>query len=117
MARTNPSSTSAPVSLLETPALSLSGNSFSPISLLNFALPSLSDEIPIFDPEHDLKQLGEMPISAIPYSVDPIKAKDLARRTLGNSVVLGSQKMDIDKEVEELVVRLYISVPECDTDQ
>lgn len=104
LARTNPSN-SSPRALLECPALSLSGNSFSPISLLNFALPTLSDELPVYDAEHDLKQLGEMPIAAVPFSVDPLKAKELARKTLGRSVMLAGQKLDIDREVEELLVR------------
>jgi hypothetical protein len=99
---------------------SLPGNSFSPISLLDFTQPDLPEAMPVWDPTSDLKQLegfDNMDISAVPFSVDPLKALDLVKRRLGRHVRLGGDRIDMERDVRENLVStstLLLKIPRSD---
>jgi len=84
----------------------LSGNSFSPISLLDFTEPELPDDLLPWDAEQDLKQLESvgMKVDAVPFSVDPLKVVEDVKRKVGRHVRLGDLKVDLERDVNEIMV-------------
>lgn len=86
----------------------LSGNSFSPISLLDFTEPELPDDLLPWNAEQDLKQLESvgMEVDAVPFSVDPLKVVEHVKRKVGRHVRLGDLKVDLERDVNEILVSL-----------
>lgn len=100
-----PGTTKSP-SLIMFNSTGLSGNSFSPVSLLDFTQPELPDDLLPWDAEQDLKQLESVgvDVDAVPFSVDPLKVMQELKRKVGRHVRLGDMKVDLERDVNEILV-------------
>ncbi|KAG7562035.1 hypothetical protein FFLO_02507 [Filobasidium floriforme] len=103
-----PGTTKSP-SLIMFNSTGLSGNSFSPVSLLDFTQPELPDDLLPWDAEQDLKQLESVgvDVDAVPFSVDPLKVMQGLKRKVGRHVRLGDMKVDLERDVNEILFAAY----------
>ncbi len=67
--------------------MSLSGNAFSPLCLLSYAVGTLPSSLPTYDPTIHLKQLGDLEtINPVPFTVQPWTLLESLREKLGDDV-------------------------------
>lgn len=87
------------------------GNPFAPLSYLSFAVPPLPDELPAYDPQDDLKQLGDgFDVVPVPFTVSPFGLMSKLRKTIGRMTWEGL-KIDESKWKETMLAAYPIMFP------
>lgn len=89
---------------------SLSGNAFSPLCLLSYAVGTLPSSLPTYDPTIHLKQLGDLEtINPVPFTVQPWTLLESLREKLGDDVRWDDVEgvVDAKKDWREVMLAAY----------
>ncbi|ORY26691.1 hypothetical protein BCR39DRAFT_599686 [Naematelia encephala] len=88
------------------------GNPFEPLSYLSFAVPPLEDELPVYDPVKDLKQLGNgYDVVPIPFTVTPFDLVKKIRQDMGVLTIWEALTVHEDRWTEKMLACYPVMFP------